>query len=208
MSGAKLKLMCLVWPDDKPDEHIVPVKIGGGDTVARLKRLIKDEHAQKLDEVAACDLILWKCSGLPDDDNLEPTLKTIRFDGSDDRLVRLNKALRRISQLFGDEYLSKEPIHILVEVPVLAYAPRGPKRKHSEETEARKLLRRFADHAPSSLADATTFQKAIRTDLVRLNRPFEFHTIPIALLQKEFGAFRDDCEAAPSVQAQKLSLQL
>jgi hypothetical protein len=89
-----------------------------------------------------------------------------------------------------------------------AYAPRGPKRKHSEETEARKLLRRFADHAPSSLADATTFQKAIRTDLVRLNRPFEFHTIPIALLQKEFGAFRDDCEAAPSVQAQKLSLQL
>jgi hypothetical protein len=119
MSGAKLKLMCLVWPDDKPDEHIVPVKIGGGDTVARLKRLIKDEHAQKLDEVAACDLVLWKCSGLPDDDNLEPTLKTIRFDGSDDRLVRLNKALRRISQLFGDEYLSKEPIHILVEVPVL-----------------------------------------------------------------------------------------
>jgi hypothetical protein len=86
------------------------------------------------------------------------------------------------------------------------YAPRGLKRKHGKEPEA--LLRQFADHAPSSLAEATTFQKAIRTDLVHLNRPFEFHTVPIALLQKEFGEFRDDCEAAPSVQAQKLSLQL
>jgi hypothetical protein len=89
-----------------------------------------------------------------------------------------------------------------------AYAPRALKRKHSEETEARELLRQFANHAPSSLAEAATFQKAIHKNLVCLNRPFEFHTIPIALLQKEFGEFRDDCEAAPSVQAQKLSLQL
>jgi hypothetical protein len=119
MSGAKSKLMCLVWPDDKPDEHIVPVKIDDDDTVADLKKLIKDEHAPMLDKVAARDLVLWKCSGLPDDDNLEQTLKTIRFDGSDVRLVRLNKARQRISQLFGDEDLSKEPIHILVEVPAL-----------------------------------------------------------------------------------------
>jgi len=81
--------------------------------------LIKDEHAPMLDKVAARDLVLWKCSGLPDDDNLEQTLKTTRFDGSDVRLVRLNKARQRISQLFGDEDLSKEPIHILVEVPAL-----------------------------------------------------------------------------------------
>ena len=119
MSGAKSKLMCLVWPDDKPDEHIVPVKIDDDDTVADLKKLIKDVHAPMLDKVAARDLILWKCTGLPDDDNLEQNLQTIRFNGSDVRLVRLNKARQRISQLFGDEDLSKEPIHILVEVPAL-----------------------------------------------------------------------------------------
>ena len=84
----------------------------------------------------------------------------------------------------------------------------GLKRKHSEEDKARERLGRFTNHAPSSLAEGTTFQKAIRTGVVRLNRPFEFHSIPIALLQKEFGEFRDDCEAAPSVQAQKLSRQL
>ena len=72
-----------------------------------------------LDKVTACNLILWKCSSLPDDDNFEQTLKTIRFNGSDVRLVRLNKARQRISQLFGDEDSSKEPIHILVEVPTL-----------------------------------------------------------------------------------------
>jgi hypothetical protein len=123
MSGAKSKLRCLVWPDDMPYEHIVLVKIDDDDTVADLKKLIKVEHAPMLDKVPARDLVLWKCSGLPDGDNLERTLKTIQFDDSDVRsdvrLVRLNKALQTISQLFGDEDLSKEPIHILVEVPAL-----------------------------------------------------------------------------------------
>jgi len=119
MSGVKLRLMCLVWPDDKPDEHTVQVKIDDDDTVATLKDMIKDKHAPMLDKVAARDLALWKCSGLPDDDNLEQTLKTLRLDGSDDRLVRLTSARRQISQHFKDEDLSKEPIHILVKVPPL-----------------------------------------------------------------------------------------
>ncbi|CAA7268828.1 unnamed protein product [Cyclocybe aegerita] len=116
MSGMKLRLMCLVWPDDSPNEHCVEVKIDNDDTVATLKKLIRDEHAPRLDKVAAPDLVLWKCSGLPDD-NLEQSLKTLQFDGSDVRLVRLNNARRRISQLFEGEDLSKEPIHILVEKP-------------------------------------------------------------------------------------------
>jgi hypothetical protein len=117
MSGAQSKLMCLVWPDDKPNEHIVPVKINDDDTVADLKELIKDKHP--FDKVYARDLVLWKCSGLPDDDDLEQTLKTVRLNDSDVRLVPLNKARQRISQIFGDEDLSKEPIHILVEAPAL-----------------------------------------------------------------------------------------
>ena len=116
MSVKKLRLTCLVWPDDKPDEHSVEVKIDNDETVAALKKLIKAEYAHRLHNVDAPDLVLWKCSGLPDDDNLEHTLKTIRFDGSDVRLVYLHKSRQRISQIFGDEALSKEPIHILVEV--------------------------------------------------------------------------------------------
>jgi hypothetical protein len=117
----KLKLMCLVWPDDQPDEHIVSVKIDDNDTVADLKKLIKDEYAPKLDKVAAPDLVLWKCSGLPDDDNLEQNLKTLQFDGSDVVcLVRLASARQQISQHFENKNLSKEPIHVLVELPPLS----------------------------------------------------------------------------------------
>lgn len=77
------------------------------------------QHTNVFTHVAARDLILWKCSGLPDVKNLERTLKTLQFDGSDDHLVRLTSARRQISQHFGDKNLSKEPIHILVEVPPL-----------------------------------------------------------------------------------------
>jgi hypothetical protein len=119
MSVEKLRLTCLVWPDDKPDEHIVEVELDNNRTVASLKDMIKDKYARRLHNVDAPDLFLWKCSGLPDDDNLEQTLKTLRFDGSDDRLVRLASARRQISQYFGNEDLSKEPIHILVHLPAL-----------------------------------------------------------------------------------------
>lgn len=70
-------------------------------------------------------LVLWKCCCLPDDDNLEQILKTLQFDGSDDHLVRLTSARRQISQYFGDQDLSKEPIHILVELPVLESSVRA-----------------------------------------------------------------------------------
>jgi hypothetical protein len=118
MSVEKLKLTCLVWPDDKPDEHIIEVELDNNRTVAFLKKMIKDKHAS-LADVNHQNLVLWKCSGLPDDDNLEQTLKTLQFDGCDDRLVRLASAHRQISQYFGNQDLSKEPIHILVELPAL-----------------------------------------------------------------------------------------
>jgi len=116
MSGMKSKLLCLVWPDDKPDEHTVQVKIDDGDTVATLKDMIKDKHAHSLAHVDARDLVLWKCS-IPADGNLQKTLKTIRFDATDTRLHRLPPA-SEISELFGT-VLPRKTIHVLVELPAL-----------------------------------------------------------------------------------------
>jgi hypothetical protein len=79
--------------------------------------MIKDMHGHSLDDVDHHKIVLWKCSGLPDDDNLGQTLKTLQFDGSDDRLVRLATARRQIFQYFGNQDLDKEPIHILVQLP-------------------------------------------------------------------------------------------
>jgi hypothetical protein len=118
MSVRKLRLVCLIWPNDDPDEHIVVVEVDNNQPVAFVKELIKLKHAPVLDELASYDLVLWKCSGLPDDDNLEESLKTLQFNGVDDRLVHLNARLQ-ISQYLGNKDLSKEPIHILVQLPAL-----------------------------------------------------------------------------------------
>jgi len=45
MSGAKSNLLCLVWPDNNPNDHIVEVEIDDNRTVAGLRRMIKDDHA-------------------------------------------------------------------------------------------------------------------------------------------------------------------
>jgi len=116
MSEEKLRLTCLVWPDDKPDEHLVEVELDNNRTVMFLKELIKLKHAPMLDKVAARDLVLWKCS-IPVDDNLQETLDTVRFDATDARLHRLPPA-SLLSKHFATG-LSPETIHILVEVPVL-----------------------------------------------------------------------------------------
>ena len=37
-----MRLMCLFWPDDRPDDHTVEVELDSGRTVAFLKKFIKD----------------------------------------------------------------------------------------------------------------------------------------------------------------------
>ena len=58
MPGVKLRLTCLVWPDDNPDERLVEVKIDDDETVTFLKKSIKDEYARRLHNVDAPDLVL------------------------------------------------------------------------------------------------------------------------------------------------------
>ena len=109
--------MCLVWPDDNPDEHIVEVELDSDRTVAFLKQLIRDKHAPMLDKFAACDLVLWKCS-IPADDNLENVLNAIRFDGTAADLLHL-PPISLLSKHFATG-LSPETVHILIEVPALS----------------------------------------------------------------------------------------
>lgn len=131
MSGTKLKLMCLVWSDNNPNEHIFQVKIDDDDTVAALKKLIKDEHARALAHVDAPT-----CS-IPTDDNSQKTLNTVRFDSADPHrhLHRLPPA-SLVSKYFRTG-LSPESIHILVEVPALGECSA---RISYSMTEVRMLL--------------------------------------------------------------------
>jgi len=116
MSVKKLCLVCLISPDDKPDEHLFVVKMNDDDTVSQLKKLIKDDYPHRLRNVDAPDLVLWKCS-IPDDNDLQKTLETIRFEVPDARLCHLRPS-SKISEYFATT-LPGKTIHILVEVPAL-----------------------------------------------------------------------------------------
>lgn len=116
MSGEKLTLNCLVWPDDEPDEHLVEVEVEVDNnwTVLSLKGLITKRHAHALAHIDDRDLVLWKCF-IPVDNNLRKTLNTVRFDGTDTRLVRL-PPISPIFEHFATD-LSHKTIHILAEIP-------------------------------------------------------------------------------------------
>ncbi|KAN0069950.1 hypothetical protein V8E54_012256 [Elaphomyces granulatus] len=86
----------------------------------------------------------------------------------------------------------------------------GVKRKSDQEeslararARARVRLNEFASPAPSSLAKPDRF-KVKASGLVKCNRPFDYSTLPISLLQREFAEFKDDLILEPSVIAFKL----
>lgn len=115
MSGTKyLTLMCLVWPDKEPFQHIVNVEIDSDKTIGYLKNMIKLEYSPKLDKVTASELVLWKCS-IPVDDNLQKILESIRFDNPDTQ-IDLLFPISDILECFPTS-LPRKTIHILVQVP-------------------------------------------------------------------------------------------
>lgn len=104
------------------------------------------------------------------------------------------------------EHFSSAPrkhLHIIVEAPT---QNRGMKRRRGELddlTAEKSRLFKMAKQAPSSLSEPSTFQTAAQ-DVVACNRPFDWDTIPITLLQEEFGLFMDDRKVLPSPKSQEL----
>ncbi|KAI0252353.1 hypothetical protein BJV78DRAFT_1281708 [Lactifluus subvellereus] len=184
-------------------------------------------------ELNATDLELWKLAEplfITTDAAYDSALANLKFpsagSGGGGHDVELLNPVRRISKSW-DDGPPKKCVHLVVRAPqadvgadlsILSISivdltavgavsdVRGLKRKHDEETEearARDLLTRFIKQPPSSLAIPSNFQSRA-VDLVFLNRPFNCDTIPITLLQKEFGEFMDDRELTPSIEAQDL----
>src|SRR4051812_44209506 len=83
MSVKKLAIICLVWPDGNPIEHPVEVELDNNRTVMALKQLIKAEHAPMLDNIAARDLVLWRCS-IPINGDLPKTWENMPFVRTED----------------------------------------------------------------------------------------------------------------------------
>lgn len=61
-------------------------------------------------------------------------------------------------------------------------------------------MKKLMNDAPSSLAKPLLFEP-IAKGVVFVNRPYNTGTVPIELLQKEFGQFQDDCAIAPTPES-------
>jgi Crinkler effector protein N-terminal domain len=91
MSGTTSNLLCLVWPDNNPNDHIVEVEIDDNRTVAGLRRMIKDDHANAFARrrslrLRPVEVEFPRSETIPSDDNLQKTLMTIHFDVLHSRL--------------------------------------------------------------------------------------------------------------------------
>ncbi|TDL19934.1 hypothetical protein BD410DRAFT_791575 [Rickenella mellea] len=193
MSGAKLWLWCLIWPDDKPNDHMEHVEIDDDDTVTALRVLIKERYANRLRDFDASDIVLWKCS-IPADGNLQETLETVRFDATDVRLKRLPPT-SEISGHFGTD-LPCTTIHILVEIPehenTVSLAPLPNLLNLRQQYNAK-----IPEAPHSTLGYPATFWKIQKTDTQKIvwSRPPEADaTIPVTLYHRIFRQFVDDCK--------------
>ena len=227
MSGKTLRLMCIVWPDDKPNDHIVQVKIDDDDTVAALKELIKDKYARRLHDIDSPDLVIWKCS-IPADDKLQETLNTIRFHTTDTRVHRLPPA-SLLSKHFAIG-LSPETIHVLVEIPALgecgtciSYSTTEAQMLRAENEappvslpallrERQRFSAELPTTAPSALgfpSDFCEFQEKQNQKIVWSRPRTADATIPVTLLHPIFRQFIDNCKNhQPMQEDNKLVLEL
>ncbi|KAL5526108.1 hypothetical protein ACEPAG_7446 [Sanghuangporus baumii] len=108
-----------------------------------------------------------------------------------------------VSNVFGQD-LGKAQVHLVVKIRLNSTFRKRP-RSSSGDDESSRLKKIF--EGPSSLFSPSTF-KDVAQDVVYINRPFDYHTIPIELLQPQFGQFKDDCAAPSTAWAQELLQRL
>ncbi|KIK78612.1 hypothetical protein PAXRUDRAFT_16777 [Paxillus rubicundulus Ve08.2h10] len=174
--------------------RVFPVKISSTETVAALKKAIKNKKPVDFRDVDADALALRKVSVLVDSD-LKETSQALSLH--EDVLG----PLQTLSDIFTELPLQGH-LHIVVE-PLLPNRPRQPPLQYpmhpSQPVEAERdiFLHKKGSKAPSEFGRHLAFSKEQkRSDLaIHCNRPpSAAEVVPATLLHPVFGQFLDDCE--------------
>ena len=219
-------LWCLVVDHaNKPVGDIFSVDAAPSLTINKLK---KEILAGEDDPTVLRQIFLWKPTEDLPDDRIVETTEAWQLNRDTGKEVE-GRAIRLVpSSTVGDEFSNPPParcVHVIAQLPPREscntgmrmrdlWTPengtlddRGVKRRRRDEFDdlitERKRLAKIAKRAPSSLSKPSVFQ-ALAQQVVACNRPFDFDTIPITLLQEEFGLFMDDCKVLPSPKSQEL----
>jgi hypothetical protein len=113
-----LKLICYV--KGEPYKHAFEVKIGKEESVAALKKAIKEEKSPDFDHTPADSLVLWNVS-IPYNHTLTDDVDTLRLldDGLpqvSDELIQSLLPVRKLSKIFSKPPI-EEHVHIIVKPP-------------------------------------------------------------------------------------------
>ena len=106
--STSMSLFCLVFGEK--DEQPFSVRVNGGNTVDKLKKLIKEVKPNRLKDIHAHHLQLWKWNQPGDADRVE----AVGLDSSN----MLNPMIK-MTRVFGDDFPKEEFIHIIIKIPML-----------------------------------------------------------------------------------------
>jgi hypothetical protein len=112
MSNNMLTIVCVVHGEYRP----FPIEIESTKLVGILGAKIKDS-IPTWNNIAAKDLDLWKIS-IPDDDELEAKLKSIKLDGNNADVEKLRAGIPLSDYFSGNNGLVRRNVHVLVQLPV------------------------------------------------------------------------------------------
>jgi hypothetical protein len=113
-----LKLICHV--KGEPYKHTFEVKIGKEESVAALKKAIKEEKSPDFDHIPADSLVLWNAS-IPYNPSLTDNVDTLHLDDDglpqvSDELIQSLLPVRKLSNIFSRPPI-EEHVHIMVKPP-------------------------------------------------------------------------------------------
>ncbi|TDL16153.1 hypothetical protein BD410DRAFT_902194 [Rickenella mellea] len=201
---------------------VFPLDVPSTLLVGQLKGIIKLKKAPELNHLAQHRLIMWKLSTpLPtghtsaQKTDFARKIKEIDFPepDSDDALegngiIQFLDPAYEISD-YWNESPARKHLHLIVQVPppptALSAVTTGQKRKR--EDEELSIIAKITGRAPSVLANPSEFHNFAK-DIIFYNRPFDYTTIPITLLQEEFAQFEDDCSLPPTPEMAMLVHEL
>ncbi|KIK03232.1 hypothetical protein K443DRAFT_5494 [Laccaria amethystina LaAM-08-1] len=203
----EVKRFWCILLDDSPNEPFT-VNIGLDKQVFDLMKMIESSLNRML-QYDAQDIPLYKLTKSIPTGPTSTLFQRIQDVGDIQSFAsRVDDTSETLSDLFPDA-VADRMLHFLVKLPLRTQAPptqndslnevpgRGMKRRHSESDDLiteRMRLAKMAKCAPSSLSKPSAFQTSAQ-QVVTCNRPFDFDTIPITLLQEEFGLFMDELAA-------------
>ncbi|KAG6871905.1 hypothetical protein C0995_015003, partial [Termitomyces sp. Mi166 len=207
------KLLC-VLVDEKGEllSRTTPfhVEVWSNTEISTLKQKIQSQNSRTI-PYDSISLHLWKPTKDIDAgvalDQLQEIITGLSLNATNDNVQRLSEAVD-VSE-YWNTAPNKRSLQLIVQVPQGDFQNKRRREGEDDTPMVVKRLQTISDIAPSSLAQPAKFKKVVgEGQVITVNRPYETSIIPIALLDRTFGIFRDRCKQPPSNKAMDCLLEL